>query len=74
MVVQVAGPGLDDRSADGSGNVRKFPRAGTWTDPERGQVQVGDYATTWVTQRAGLGVLMVRVLGGCRAGAGTGFG
>jgi integrase len=28
--------------------------AGTWTDPERGKIKLGDYAGTWITQRPGL--------------------
>jgi integrase len=28
--------------------------SGTWTDPERGKVKLGDYAATWIAQRAGL--------------------
>jgi integrase len=28
--------------------------SGTWTDPERGKIKLGDYAATWITQRPGL--------------------
>jgi integrase len=28
--------------------------SGDWTDPERGKIKLGDYATTWITQRPGL--------------------
>jgi integrase len=28
--------------------------SGTWTDPERGRIKLGDYAYTWITQRPGL--------------------
>jgi integrase len=29
-------------------------RSGEWTDPERGKVKLGDYATAWITERPGL--------------------
>ncbi len=28
--------------------------AGEWTDPERGKIKLGDYASVWITQRPGL--------------------
>ena len=28
--------------------------SGSWTDPERGKIKLGDYAATWITQRPGL--------------------
>lgn len=28
--------------------------SGTWTDPERGRIKLGDYAETWIVQRPGL--------------------
>jgi integrase len=29
-------------------------RSGEWTDPERGKVKLGDYASAWITERPGL--------------------
>ena len=28
--------------------------SGTWTDPERGKIKLGDYAATWITNSSGL--------------------
>jgi integrase len=28
--------------------------SGSWTDPKNGKAKLGDYATTWITERAGL--------------------
>jgi len=28
--------------------------SGDWTDPERGKVRLGDYASAWITERPGL--------------------
>jgi integrase len=33
--------------------------AGEWTDPERGRVKLGDYATAWIAQRPGLRIRTV---------------
>jgi integrase len=33
--------------------------AGTWTDPERGKIKLGDYASAWIAQRPGLRVRTV---------------
>jgi integrase len=29
-------------------------RSGDWTDPERGKIKLGDYASVWITERPGL--------------------
>ena len=28
--------------------------SGTWADPERGKIKLGDYASVWIAERAGL--------------------